>query len=100
MNDPMWDLAYLSNEAALDPDGERALAAAYFGREPGDAEIARIKALKPAIDILSALWALIQHAQENRAADFAAVAAAAFARAADRMRSKDFPEKLKAVAEG
>ena len=46
MNDPMWDLAYLSNEAALDPDRERALATAYFGREPGDAEIARIEVLK------------------------------------------------------
>ena len=100
MNDPMWDLAYLSIEAALDPDGERGLPRPISGASPRDAEIARMEAMKPAIDMMSALWALIQHAQGNRAADFAAVAAAAFERARGTDAQRRFPEGLKAVAEG
>ncbi len=90
LNDPMWDIAYLSIEAGLDDGSERALIRAYFGREPRRTEAARVTTLKPAAEILAALWALIRDAQDNHAANFRGYAVRAFARSRERMEAPEF----------
>jgi thiamine kinase-like enzyme len=75
MNDPMWDLAYLSLEAAFDGELDERLLRAYFGRPPSAREAARMAIHKPLCELISALWALVQDAGRNSAAvDFAAYA--------------------------
>jgi thiamine kinase-like enzyme len=85
-NDPIWDLAYLAPEARFDAGMDERLLRAYFGRPPTPAERRRMALYKPTCDLLAALWALIQHASGNRAADFAAYAQTRLSRARTLMR--------------
>lgn len=73
MNDPMWDLAYLSLEAEFDAAMDEYLLHTYSPR-PSAGEADRMALYKPVSELLSALWALIQGESCNRAADFAAYA--------------------------
>jgi thiamine kinase-like enzyme len=97
MNDPMWDLAYLALEGGLDEERGRALLAAYFGREPAPAEAGRMALYKPVADLLSGLWALIQHTDRNPAADFLADAQTRFERGAQFADSPSFARQLETV---
>jgi thiamine kinase-like enzyme len=81
LNEPMWDLAYLSLEAGFDPATDERLLRAYLGRAPSADEASRMAVHKPLCDLLSALWALIQEASGNCASDFGSYAAARLRRA-------------------
>jgi len=94
MNDPIWDLAYFSIESEMGQHADGALLTAYLARPPCDAEAARMAVMKAACELLGATWALVQEAQENRAADFRAYAERTFARAAERMGSAAFASQL------
>jgi thiamine kinase-like enzyme len=94
MNDPVWDLAYLSIEASFDESQDRALLAAYHERAASPHEAARVEAFKALCQVLSALWALVQHAGGNHAADFHNYAEVTFAEAAQRLGSADFRRQL------
>ncbi len=97
MNDPMWDLAYLALEGGFDAERDHALLAAYFGRAPAPSEAGRMALYKPVADLLSGLWALIQHMDGNPAADFLAHAQARFARGAYFAGSPSFARQLETV---
>ena len=100
MNDPAWDLAYLSIEADLDPASDQRLLTLYLGRAPGTAEIARMRVYKALCQHLSALWAMIQHMNGNRSADFLGYAEATFERCRSRMLALDFTENIDAIRRG
>ena len=100
MNDPMWDLAYLSVESRLDLDSDHALLKTYLGRLPREAEAARLAVTKVACDLLGVTWALVQEAQGNSADDFAAYAVRGFGRAATLMGAADFGRLLALVRSG
>jgi thiamine kinase-like enzyme len=94
MNDPMWDLAYLALEGGFDEERDRVLLAAYLGRAPARLEAGRMALYKPVADLLSGLWALIQHTNGNPAADFLADAQARFERGAHFAGSRTFARQL------
>lgn len=100
MNDPAWDLAYFSVESSLDDRADAELLAAYFGRPAFTAESARLAVTKVACEILGALWALVQQAQGNRAADFSTYAERSLASAAARLADAAFPMQLEALRRG
>jgi thiamine kinase-like enzyme len=97
MNDPMWDLAYLALEGGFDEQRDRALLAAYLGREPAPPEAGRMALYKSVADLLSGLWALIQHTENNPAADFLADAQTRFERGARLVGSPSFARQLETV---
>jgi thiamine kinase-like enzyme len=86
LNEPMWDLAYLSLEADFDAATDERLLTAYFGRAPSGDEAWRMAVQKPLCDLLAALWALIQQTSGNCASDFGSYAAARLNRARMLMR--------------
>lgn len=100
MNDPAWDLAYLSIEADLDPASDQRLLTLYFGRVPGTTELARMRVYKALCQHLSALWAMIQHVNGNRSADFLGYAEATFERCRARMLALEFSEDVEAIRRG
>ena len=100
MNDPAWDLAYLSLEGEFDDAQESRFLAAYFGREPGASERARVVVMEAACDLLSALWALIQGSSGNRSMDFSAEAERRFRRCRRLMSSQDFAARLDVLGHG
>jgi hypothetical protein len=51
--------------------------------------------MRPVVEILTALWGLIQHAQGNRVADFPALVERAFQRGTAALREPGFPETLR-----
>ncbi len=87
MNDPWWDLSYCSFQASLPEEADARLLAAYLRRAPEAAEAARMVAMKAPIALMSALWALIQDAHGNRAADFPAYAVRVFEEIAARLET-------------
>jgi thiamine kinase-like enzyme len=89
LNDPMWDLAYLSLEADFDAGMDERLLSAYLDRAPSRDEAWRMAVQKPLCDLLAALWALIQQASGNCASDFGSYAAARLNRARTFMRLAD-----------
>jgi thiamine kinase-like enzyme len=97
MNDPMWDLSYLSVQADLDPAQDDELLDTYLGRTPQADETARMAVLKAPVEIMSALWALVQHSAGNRSGDFPGYAEATFARCLERMRVAEFRRQLAAL---
>ena len=100
MNDPAWDLAYLSVEADFDAALDGELLAAYFGRRPDAAETGRVEVYKALCELLSALWALIQVSNGNAVADFRSYAERTLERCGQRMRSAGFASHLDAVRMG
>jgi len=100
MNDPMWDLAYLSVEAEFDAVFDERLLCEYFARPPRATETARMLIHKALSELLSALWALLQHANGNRSADFSTYAEATFERCRRRMLAPDFTRSLEVVRNG
>jgi thiamine kinase-like enzyme len=95
MNDPAWDLAYCAVQASLRPEAEATLLSAYFGRAPNEAEAARVRIMKAPVELMSALWALIQDTHGNRVADFRAYAARTFEECAARMQTPDFGDAMR-----
>lgn len=58
MNEAMWDLSCLSIEADYDPENDRELLEAYYGRETTVDEKKRFVAAKLYVDYLWTLWGL------------------------------------------
>lgn len=100
MNDPMWDLAYLSIQSEFDAELDSALLAAYLGRPPQRPETSRMAVHKALVELLSALWALVQHSGGNAVADFRTYAAATLDRCRSRMRSPTFAAHLETLRRG
>ena len=100
MNDPMWDLAYLSLEARFDAGQDAVLLASYLGRLPAGHETARMAAQKAACELLAAAWALVQAAGGNKAADFRAYATAALRSCRARRHSAALRQALKRLPRG
>ena len=100
MNDPMWDLAYLSVEADFDPALDRRLLESYFGRPPLGPEFARLEVFKALCLYLSGLWALVQHTSGNTGIDFSAFADIAFSRCRRLIGNADFAANLAALRNG
>jgi thiamine kinase-like enzyme len=100
MNDPMWDLAYLSLQAGLDPHLDEVLLAAYFDRPADPVEAARMAVQKAACELLSAAWGLLQVSVGNPAADFATYAETTLRQAVERMRSPAFQQALETLRRG
>lgn len=96
-NEPAWDLACLAAEAALSPDEEAALLAAYFGGRPSPTALARHALWRPALELLSALWLLARDAARPvDGLDGARTAAERMARSLAAMRRLD-PEGLRSA---
>ena len=74
--------------------------AAYFGRPPTEAEMARMVIYKAMCDLLWTLWGLIQLADDNPAEDFWAYATGRFARCQALMQDESFARHLNAVEAG
>lgn len=100
MNDPAWDLAYLSVMAGLDDDLDARLLAAYAGRAATEAEASRLALSKILCELPSVLWALVQHSGGNRAGDFLGYAETTLESARARVGSPDFEAHLRAVRGG
>jgi thiamine kinase-like enzyme len=90
MNDPLWDLAYLSIQADFDEQQDTTLLVGYRGRQSDHTEAALMEIFKALVELLSALWALVQHSAGNRSADFSGYAAATFSGYRERMGSERF----------
>jgi thiamine kinase-like enzyme len=71
--EPMWDLAGLSIEAALDEAGDRFVLDAYFGGA-GAPQYGRFLLFKSLLNLLAAAWAVVQVVDGNPSTDFAALA--------------------------
>ena len=97
VNDPMWDLAYLSIESSLSEDADRALLDAYLGRPARPTEAARMAVTKVSCALLAGLWALVQEAQGNDVADFRCYAERTFERVDERMEHAAFAVDLKTL---
>jgi thiamine kinase-like enzyme len=100
MNDPTWDLAYLSVQAAADEAFDRRVLEAYLSRPPAAAESGRMIVYKAVCELMSALWALIQLAGGNTAGDFRGYAETTFGHCRETMRSAEFARQLDAVSQG
>jgi thiamine kinase-like enzyme len=100
MNDPMWDLAYLSLQADLDPDLDEALLTAYLGRPASTAEAARMAVQKVACELLSAAWGLVQAGAGNQVADLRLYGEATLEQCRARMLSAAFRHSLETLGRG
>jgi thiamine kinase-like enzyme len=98
MNDPMWDLGDLSVEGAFTPAQDEELLNAYFDGTPSAQDYGRMVIYKAMCDLLWTLWGLIQHANRNPAADFAAYALNRFNRCKALMATPEFKRHVAAVA--
>lgn len=99
MNDPAWDLAYLSVEGEFSIEQDAALLAAYLGHEATPTEAARVVVFKALCQLLSALWALVQHSAGSKVADFQGYAVRTFDRLAARTQSPAFSRALRDLRE-
>ncbi len=99
-NDPMWDLADLSVEAAFGPAQDAALLEAYFAGPPPAAEVGRMVLYKAMCDLLWTLWGVIQWVNANPADDFWAYAVNRFERCKALMAEPQFRPHLEAVRRG
>ncbi len=73
MAEPMWDLAAVSIEAALDPEGDGILLDAYFATAAAR-QASRFALFKASLNLLAAAWAVVQIVDDNPSADFASFA--------------------------
>ena len=90
MNDPMWDLAYLSIQSDFDPALDVDLLAAYLQRPPRAPEVSRMALQQALVELLSALWALIQDSGGNQTADFYGYAGLILQKCRRRMGTPEF----------
>mgnify|MGYP002635335847 CR=1 FL=1 len=96
-NDPMWDLADLSVEAAFGADQDTALLQAYFAGSPDAAQLGRMVMYKAMCDLLWTLWGALQVANDNPAEDFTAYAQDRFERCKRLMSLTEFTTHMAAV---
>ncbi|TMD08375.1 MAG: hypothetical protein E6J01_03740 [Chloroflexi bacterium] len=73
MGDPFFDLGNFAVNHELDPSGERALLAAYFG-ECRDPDLARLRLMRVMSDFREAMWGVVQQGISTLDFDFRAYA--------------------------
>ncbi|MDF3000055.1 MAG: choline kinase [Bacillota bacterium] len=61
MNDPSWDVAAYILESRLTEDAIQYLLQEYYGEQPSEEELLKIKAYMAVQDLLWTVWALIRH---------------------------------------
>ena len=99
-NDPAWDLADVSAEAALDDDQEAALLEAYCAGPAPRALRGRVGLYRAVSHALWAVWAAIQHANGNPDGDFRSYARDRMGRAEAELSAASFGRDLAAVRSG
>jgi thiamine kinase-like enzyme len=97
MNDPAWDLADLSVEAAFTPKEDEELLTAYFDGPVPPSQRGRFVIYKAMCDLLWTLWGLIQDANGNPADDFWVYSVNRFERCRTAMAHPDFDRHLAAI---
>jgi thiamine kinase-like enzyme len=100
MNDPTWDLADLSVEAAFGPEQDRAMMEAYHGIGLSPALCSRLEIYKAMSDLHWSAWGFVQHAEGNRAEDFWSYGLERLGRSKTRMGGADFGRHLSVVRSG
>jgi thiamine kinase-like enzyme len=100
MNDPTWDLANLSVEAAFGPEQDRAMMEAYHGIGLSPALYSRLELYKAISDLHWSAWGFVQHAEGNRAEDFWRYGLERLGCSKTRMGSADFGRHLSVVRAG
>jgi thiamine kinase-like enzyme len=100
MNDPVWDLADLSVEAAFDAEQDRAMVEAYRGGPVSPALYSRLEVYKAMSDLHWAAWGFLQHTKGNPAEDFWSYGLERLGRSRARMGSADFTHHLGVVRTG
>ncbi|MEE8336929.1 MAG: choline/ethanolamine kinase family protein [Dehalococcoidia bacterium] len=88
--DPVWDLANLSRENALDAQAGAELLRAYAGTQPAPELRARFELYKPLCDLFWAAWCLVQVAAGNDTGDWALSARRRLAAAEGALGSAQF----------
>jgi thiamine kinase-like enzyme len=99
MNDPVWDLAGLSVEAAFGPEQDRAMMEAHYGAGSSQALYSRLEVYKAMADLHWSIWGFVQHAKGNPAEDFWSYGLKRLGRANARTSSADFGRHLGLVRE-
>jgi len=98
--DPLWDLADFAGEAGLSPEQESRLLARYYAGEPvAPLDRALFGYFKALSLLVAALWARVQAAHGNPAADFDAYAAVRLALCSTIMSGRAFAEWTGLLAE-
>jgi thiamine kinase-like enzyme len=100
MNDPMWDLANLSVEAAFGPDQDRNVMEAYYGANVSPSLFSRLEVYKAMGDLHWSLWGFVQHAKGNPTKDFWSYGLDRLGRSNTRMSNADFGRHLDLVRGG
>jgi thiamine kinase-like enzyme len=100
MNDPVWDLADLSVEAAFDAEQDRAMMEAYRGGPAPPALHSRLEIYKAMSDLHWSVWGFLQHAKGNPAEDFWGYGLERLRRSRARMGGADFGRHLSLVRDG
>ncbi len=97
MNDPMWDLGDLSEEAEFTKKQDAEMLNAYCNGQVTANLQGRMVIYKAMSDLLWTLWGLIQHANDNPADDFWAYSLAKFERCQLLMNQEGFDKHLAAI---
>lgn len=97
MNDPMWDLGDLSEEASFNDAQDEEMLLAYCEGKVTANERGRVVIYKAMSSLLWTLWGLIQHANNNPADDFWAYALVKFESCKSLMGKDDFNQHVEAI---
>lgn len=97
MNDPMWDLSYLSVEGNFTPAQDQDLMGAYFGTILNKSQQGRFVVYKSLCLLISMLWEMIQQANGNPADDFKSAAQKRFKQCKKVMDSPEFANYVAAI---
>lgn len=97
MGDPWFDLGNLSINHELTEDEDRALVAAWLGRDPSPNEAGRVTLMRVVSDFREAMWGVLQAAVSALEVDFQAYAAEHFERLLRNAAERRFVEALRTV---
>ncbi len=97
MNDPMWDLGDLSEEAGFNEAQDAEMLNAYCDGNVTANHQGRMIIYKAMSDLLWTLWGLIQHANNNPVDDFWAYALSKFERCKLLMGQDEFSRHIAAL---
>jgi len=97
MNDPMWDLGDLSEEAGFNDAQDEEMLLAYCDGRLIANERGRVVIYKAMSSLLWTLWGLIQHANNNPVDDFWAYGLVKFESCKALMAREDFNRHVEAI---
>jgi thiamine kinase-like enzyme len=97
MNDPMWDLGNLSVEAGFRAEQDQAMMEAYCGGFVPPRLYDRVVLYKAISDYFWGVWSIVQHANNNQAANFWTYALNRFEHCKTLMDTTEFGRHLTAA---